>query len=105
MLIKQMIFYARIVLVIVIILMIITGIWLYYTFKIKKRKRLEDRVIDYDSFEKRDATEYLRFDDIKRNMIITDNLKRFVGIINAKGYDYFQARPNEQKQDMVHLSI
>ena len=37
MLIKQMIFYARIVLVIVIILMIITGIWLYYTFKIKKR--------------------------------------------------------------------
>lgn len=98
MLIKQMIFYARIVLVIVIILMIITGIWLYYTFKIKKRKRLEDRVIDYDSFEKRDATEYLRFDDIKNNMIITDNLKRFVGIINAKGYDYFQARPNEQNR-------
>lgn len=98
MLIKQLIFYARVALVIVIILMIVVGLWLYYTLKVKKRKRLEERVVDYDSFDRKDATQYCRFDDIKRNMILTDDCKRFIGIISAKGYDYFQARSNEQNR-------
>lgn len=87
---------SQLIAIIAVVVMLVAGIWVYWFFKVRKKKRIKEDKINYDELEKRDSLDFCKFDDIKDDMIITDNGTRFIGIIKARGFDYFQARPEER---------
>lgn len=92
----------RITVIIVIVAVIVAVIaaggigyyWYYTRVLMKKRKKVEE--VDYSTFDKRDATTYLGFDDIRNDMIVTDNGRRFIGVIACRGFDLYSAHVAEQ---------
>ena len=48
-------------------------------------KAIQEKQIDYESLNKFDSLDFCKFEDIKDDMIITNNGTRFVGVIKARG--------------------
>lgn len=90
--------YAQLVAICLVIVMVIGGVWMYWYLKVRKRKKVTHQDINYDSLEHKDSLDFCKFDDIKDDMIITDNGSRFIGIIKTRGYDYFQASADERNR-------
>lgn len=67
-----------------------------YRNKYGSKKKISKEELDYSGFDRKDTLDYLRFDDIDEDMIITDNGKRFIGILKCDGYDFYSAHPSEQ---------
>lgn len=70
----------------------------FYFFKIKKVKAREQEA-DYNSFERKDSLEYVKFDDIC-GMIVDSGRSRFIAGIVCTGFDYADAEDAEQLQTM-----
>ncbi len=101
--------YATEFLVILFVIAIILGIALWYFLKIKK-VRAKEELINYDSFERRDSREYVKFDTIvsggidgkhhDMGMIVTNNGTRFVSILSVTGYNFSSASAEERGASM-----
>lgn len=83
---------ANIVLYIVIGLAVVCV--LFFTrrkFHKKKTAVKENNSVDYSSLKREDSRDYLKFDDIDGDMIVTENGTRFVGAVRCNGYDFYSA--------------
>mgnify|MGYP000017729668 CR=1 FL=1 len=95
---KKLIIIFEIILVMLIILMAIAaGVYIIYKKKKKPSSVMEEET-DYSNLKRQDAISYVKFDEIKSDMVITNNGNRFVGAIKCKGFDFFSSQPNERKR-------
>ena len=102
--IAQMTSIARIILAILVVLIVLGGLLIFYFVKIKKKNKAVKYEVDYDSYDRKDAVDLCKFEDIVDNMIITDNGRRFVGVIKVRGFDYFYARSDERNRTEIGYS-
>lgn len=65
------------------------GIYALASQKKRKARRMAEDRTDYSKLERADTCNYLKFDDIRDNMIITDNGTRFVGVIKCQGFELY----------------
>ena len=68
-----------------------------YFFRFQRRK-VKEKHIDYSNFKRVDSLDYVRFDDVAENMVVTDGGRRFVGGISCGGCDYRDAESGERLQ-------
>lgn len=76
---------------------LLLGVGIYF-LKIKKTK-MKELDVDYNSFDRKDTLEYVRFDDIC-GMVIDKEHNRFIVGIKCTGFDYADAESSEQLQAM-----
>lgn len=87
---------TQFVAIILAVVIVLAGLYAYWYLKIRKKKRVKEEEINYDELVRKDSIDFCKFDDIRDDMIITDGGTRFIGIIKARGFDYFQSRASEQ---------
>jgi hypothetical protein len=87
---------VQLIAIIIAIVIVLVGLYAYWYLKVRKKKKVTEETINYDTLERKDSIDFCKFDDIKDDMIITDGGTRFIGIIKARGFDYFQSRASEQ---------
>lgn len=81
---------ANIIVVALIIVIVFIGIaYFIRENNRKKRKVMNEEMTDYSQLERADTKEYIKIDDIKDNMIIADNGRRFIGVLKCQGFDYY----------------
>lgn len=81
---------------IVVILLIFCGIGIYL-FRIKK-KVVEEKAVDYSSFNRKDIMDYVKIDDVTENMLVSDGGKRFIAAIKCQGFSFADAEIEEKLQ-------
>lgn len=89
-------FYLFMILLFVVFALIIGTGFFIYSRKYRKRRKNTENEVDYSSFIKKDTREYVKIDDIRDNMIVTDKKTRFIGAIKCDGFSFYTARPEEQ---------
>lgn len=77
--------------------LLLLGLGIYF-LKMKKTK-IKELDVDYNSFDRKDSLEYVKFDDIC-GMIIDKEHSRFISGIKCTGFDYADAESSEQLQAM-----
>ena len=91
-------------------IVVLGGALVFYLLKVKKIDA-DESIVNYDRFERRDSTEYAKFDDIVSSgephdksamgmMVI--NKHTFIGGIDVKGYNYFSASAEERYRTIVN---
>ncbi len=80
----------------VIFLMVIGGAVFLYCSRARKRARLKEDEVDYSGLAREDSAQFVKFDDIRDDMIIMDGGRRFVGVIKCQGTDFYSAQEDEQ---------
>ena len=102
-------YYLNLVFGVTVTIILLAGGILYYLLKVKKITARTEK-INYDSFERRDSLEYVKFDDIvsededalnSPGMIVLGN-DTFVAGINVVGYNYASASTEEKESTMVN---
>jgi len=89
---------ALIILYIVLFLILVAGIGVYIYLRSRKKRRIAKKNIDYSSFDRKDSKSYIGFiDDIKDDMIIMDNMTRFVAAVECQGFDFYSENIVAQK--------
>ncbi|MDD3361828.1 MAG: hypothetical protein PHW34_09175 [Hespellia sp.] len=81
---------------IVTILLIFGGIGLYL-FKYKK-KTVEEKDIDYSSFNRKDVMDYIKISDVSEDMLVADEGRRFISAIKCQGFSFGDAEVEEKLQ-------
>lgn len=74
----------------------LVGFFLWRYVRQRRSQKLKANEIDYTYFERKDAKEYVKFDDIKDSMIISNNGTVFTGAISCRGYDFASAHSAER---------
>lgn len=99
----------------ILIVVVIIGTILFLYFYIQRKKHAQSTSVseresvhlDYNSFKRVDATEYVKFDDIIDfrwgGAIVTDNGTRFVAGLSINGYDFDMASAEERYQSMAGM--
>lgn len=85
-----------IVLVILLSLFFVAAIWYIRMKKKRKRTKLSDAGVDYQKLERRNALDYVKLEDIRDDMILTENNTRFIAVIRCQGFDFYYAHVAEQ---------
>lgn len=102
-------YYLNLIFGVTISIVLIAGGVLYYLLKVKKITARTEK-INYDSFERRDSLEYVKFEDIvsedddalnSPGMVVLGN-NTFVAGINVIGYNYASASAEERESTMVN---
>lgn len=88
---------VRIIAVIIFIVLVVFGAVGFYFFRIH-RSRIKEKSIDYSTFKRLDALEYVKFDDVSDMMVVADGGKRFIGGILCSGCEFRDAEDEEQLQ-------
>lgn len=82
---------AQIILAVIVTVGVVgAGIFIYYA-KFKKKTAAKEGSVNYSTFNRKDSQDYLRFDDIEDDMVITENGTRFIGAVNCTGFDFYSA--------------
>lgn len=81
---------------IILILLVFCGIGIYL-FRIRK-KVVEEKTVDYSSFNRKDIMDYVKIDDVTENMLVSDNGKRFIAAIKCQGFSFADAEIEEKLQ-------
>lgn len=102
--------YANSLIMASVLVIAIAGILAYYFVKVKKIASKEEH-INYESFRRKDAIEYIKFEDIisigapddKNSMgVMALGGNAFVGGIEVVGYNYRSASADERKSTMTN---
>ena len=88
---------VRIIAVMIFVILAVFGAAGFYFFRIHK-SRVKEKAIDYSSFKRLDALEYVKFDDVSEMMVVADGGKRFIGGILCGGCEFRDAEDEEQLQ-------
>lgn len=74
---------------IMLLVFVAIGVIIFVSTKKKRQTNIKEDVTDYSTFERKDTLDYIKIDDIRDEMIITDNGKRFIGVIKCHGFDFY----------------
>lgn len=86
------------VVILIVLLTLFAAAAVWYIWKKKKRKNAKqsDMGVDYHKLERRNALDYVKLEDIRDSMILTENGTRFIAVIRCQGFDFFYAHVAEQ---------
>lgn len=87
---------ANIILYILLAVCVVGTCVFIYMRKFRKKSAAKEDSIDYSQFDRRDSMDYIRLEDIRDDMVITENGTRFVGMIKCSGFDFYSAHASEQ---------
>ena len=102
--------YMTLILGTLIVLVIVVVAIIFYLLRIKKIATEEEK-IDYSRFQRKDSTEYSKFDDIISSGAGTDKSapgmisiggNTFIGGIEVSGYNYHSASSDERERTMIN---
>lgn len=96
-LIENLIQNIQIISAVVIICLLLFGLLGIYLIKFRRSKIVE-KAADYSDFERKDTLEYIKFDDIKECMVVSEEKKRFIAAIKCEGFDYRDAETEQKLQ-------
>lgn len=101
--IDQITHYLNIFLYISLIIMAIAAaIWFYYK-KYRKPNNTKEDLVDYSTLNRKNSVDYIKQDDIKDNMIILENNRRFIGVLRCRGYNFYSAQIDEQAATITNF--
>lgn len=102
--------YLNILFIATFFLLVIVGGAVYYLIKVKKVTAKEEK-IDYSHFNRKDAMEFTKFDNVisstggpggsEFGIMIVDE-KTFIAILDVKGYNFATASPEERKNTIIN---
>lgn len=112
-LINSAVYWATLILIMLIVIIAILGAIAFYFLKIKRIKSKEE-IIDYNSFNRKDSKEYVKFDDIicgslfddsksDDGIVVTNNGNTFTAAIEVEGFNFYSSSAEEQKACMVGM--
>lgn len=85
-----------IILVLLLALFAAAAAWYILGRKRRKNAMHSDAGVDYQGLERRNALDYVKLDDIRDDMILTENGTRFIAAIRCQGFDFYYAHVAEQ---------
>lgn len=102
-------YYLRLIFIIAIVVLGAVAAALYYLLKVKKITARKE-IIDHDSFNRRDALEYVKFENIvsgdddtlKGPGVVVVGNNTFVAGLNVTGYNFSTASAGERERTMVN---
>lgn len=95
---------VRIIAVILFIVLALFGAAGFYFFRVHK-SRIKEKMVDYSTFKRLDALEYVKFDDVSEMMVVADGGKRFIGGILCGGCEFRDAEDEEQLRGHTGISV
>ena len=88
------------IIIVVTVILVITasvGFVLFFRYyKLKRREKLSDLSVDYSGLRRMDAQDYVKFEDIRERMIISEDGTLFTAAITCRGFDFFSAHVAER---------
>jgi hypothetical protein len=107
-LINQANYYMNVLITATLVIVVVIAALAYYLLKVKKIAAKEEHV-NYSGFNRVDATEYVKFDDIISGSNERDSLgmialgnNRFVAGINVSGFNFASASAEERERTMIN---
>lgn len=87
-------------LIVAIIILVVIGsiaaVFFYRYYKMKRREKLSDLSVDYSQLKRNNALDYLKFEDIRDGMIVSENGTLFTAVISCRGFEYESAHVAER---------
>ncbi len=82
----------------VVMVIIAAFVFAYIYMRSKKRRKISHKYedVDYSNLQRLNSKDYIKIDDIKDDIIITDNGTRFIGVLDCTGFDFYSAHASEQ---------
>ena len=87
--------------IMVLLALVIMGLVIFYVQSKKRRKAQVDDVRVCPDLKRKDVQDFVRFENIKDNMIITENGTRFIGAVRCYGYDFYSANAPVRERTMM----
>ena len=72
------------------------AVWYIRMKRRGKKTKLSDDGADYQGLERRNALDYVKFDDIRDDMILAENNTRFIAVLRCQGFDFYYGHIAEQ---------
>lgn len=85
-----------IILIILIVGFVTVGVWFIWMKRKRKNTKMSDAGIDYQGLERRNSLDYVKLEDIRDDMILTENNTRFIAVIRCQGFDFYYGHVAEQ---------
>lgn len=87
--------------VVALLVLVIIGLVFFYAQCRKRRRARVDGVRVCPDLKRKDVQDFVRLENIKDNMIITENGTRFVGAVRCYGYDFYSANAPVRERTMM----
>ena len=81
--------------IIVVLVLLGSGTFIYF-YKFRKTRGVTENNVDYSGLNRQDTKDYIKIEDIKDDMIISDNGRRFVAAVTCFGNDFFDMQGEER---------
>lgn len=79
--------YQIVMLVIVLMAILAIGFFTLYIMSTRQKRKRKEADMYFASLDRKDAKDYLDFEDIVDDMVVTDHHRRFIAAIKCNGFD------------------
>lgn len=95
---RQLTAIMQIVMIVLLAIVAVAVLIIFWFKKVKKPSNTEEDVTNYSNLKREDSIDYVKFDYIDDDMIVTNKGTEFHGIIQCMGFNYYSSNPSEQKR-------
>ena len=79
--------YQIVILILVVLMLLAVGFFAMYMASIQQKRNRKEEDMYFQSLNRKDAKDYLDFEDIVDDMVVTDHHRRFIAAIKCNGFD------------------
>ena len=79
--------YQVVILILVVLMLLAVGFFAMYMASIRQKRNRKEEDMYFQSLNRKDAKDYLDFEDIVDDMVVTDHHRRFIAAIKCNGFD------------------
>lgn len=79
--------YQVVILILVVLMLLAVGFFAMYMASIQQKRNRKEEDMYFQSLNRKDAKDYLDFEDIVDDMVVTDHHRRFIAAIKCNGFD------------------
>lgn len=79
--------YQIVILILVVLMLLAVGFFAMYMASIRQKRNRKEEDMYFQSLNRKDAKDYLDFEDIIDDMVVTDHHRRFIAAIKCNGFD------------------
>lgn len=95
---RQLTAIMEIVMIVLLVIIAVAVLIIFWFKKVKKPSNTEEDLTNYSNLKREDSIDYIKFDVIEDDMIVTNKGTEFHGIIQCMGFNYYSSNPSEQKR-------
>ena len=79
--------YQIVILILAVLMLLAVGFFAMYMASIRQKRNRKEEDMYFQSLNRKDAKDYLDFEDIVDDMVVTDHHRRFIAAIKCNGFD------------------